>query len=179
MQFNSSSNSRGVAVLFRNSLEFEILERAADPQENALLLKLKIKGKELIVGSVYGPNDNDFENFFEFLRANLTRWAGIPCIIGGDWNATPSYEPVVTNPDVIFMRNIPSRIRSEHVETLSTDCDLSDPFRTLHPDLKEFSYYPSGQLRKNRSRIDFFLVSSDLYEFIESCTIAQSQSRTE
>ncbi len=114
------------------------------------------------------------EDFFEFLRGNLTRWAGIPCIVGGDWNATPSYALVDINPDVIFMRNIPSRIRLEHVETLCADCDLSDPLRTLNPDLKEFSYNPSGQLRKNRSRIDFFLVSSDLYEFIESCNIAQS-----
>jgi exonuclease III len=174
MHFNSSTNSRGVAVLIRNNLEHEILECAADPQENALLLKMKIKGKELILGTVYGPNDNVCENLFKFLRGNLTRLAGILCVIGGDWNATPSYAPVDINPDVIFMRSIPSRIKSEHVETMCADCDLSDPFRTLNQDLKEFSYYPSCQLRKNRSRIDFFLVSSDIYEFVESCNIAQS-----
>ncbi len=70
MHFNSSTNSRGVAVLIRNSLEHEIMERAADPQENILLLKMKIKGRELIIGTVYGPNDNVCENFFEFLRGN-------------------------------------------------------------------------------------------------------------
>jgi hypothetical protein len=31
MHFNSTSNKRGVAVLIRNNLEHEILERAADP----------------------------------------------------------------------------------------------------------------------------------------------------
>jgi hypothetical protein len=60
------------------------------------------------------------------------------------------------------------------VEALCTDHDLSDPFRTLNPDLKEFTYYPSGLLRKNRSRIDFFLVSADLYDCIDSCIVAQS-----
>jgi len=32
---------------------------------------------------------------------------------------------------------------------------------------------PSGTTRKNRSRIDFFLISSNLYEYIETCSIAQ------
>ncbi len=124
MYHNSSTNKRGVAVLIRNSLDCVILEQAVDPQENALLLK-----------TIYGPNDNNCEPFFEFLRSWLTRWGGISCVIGGDWNATPSYEPVATNPDVIFMQNIPSRVRSEHVETLCADFDLSDPFRLLNPDL--------------------------------------------
>jgi hypothetical protein len=44
----------------------------------------------------------------------------------------------------------------------------------LNPDLKEFTYYPSEQLRKNRSCIAFFLVSSALYAFIESSIVAQS-----
>jgi hypothetical protein len=63
MHFNYSTNSRGVAVLIRNSLEHEIMERAADPQENILLLKMKIKGRELIIGTVYDPNDNVCEIF--------------------------------------------------------------------------------------------------------------------
>jgi hypothetical protein len=71
------------------------------------------------------------------------------------------------------MRDIPSRIRSEHVENLVNDFDLSDPFRILNPDSREFTYHPSGTVRKNRSRIDFFLISANLYEYIDSCTIAQ------
>ncbi len=142
MYHNSSSNKRGVAVLFRNSLDYEILEQVADPQEKAILLKTRINSKEAIIGAIYGPNDNNCAQFFEFLGHNLTRWRGISCVIGGDWNATPSYEPVATNPDVIFMQNIPSRVRSEHVEALCTDHDLSDPFQTLNPDLKEFTYSP-------------------------------------
>jgi hypothetical protein len=152
-----------------------VLEQLADPQENALLLKTKINGKELIVGAIYGPNDNNCPPFFDFIRHSLNRWQGVSCILGGAWNATPSYAPVDINPDVFFMQNIPSRVRSEQVESLCVDFELSDPFRMLQPDLKEFTYHPSGQLRKNRSRIDFFLVSSDLYEGIESCLVAQSK----
>ncbi len=65
MHFNSSKKSRGVAVLFSNRLSVEVLERAADVDENILLLKVKINGNILIVGSVYGPNlDANCENFF-------------------------------------------------------------------------------------------------------------------
>jgi exonuclease III len=75
------------------------------------------------------------------------------------------------------MRNLPSRYRSERVAELAEDLDLSDPFRALHPDVKEFTYHPSGNLRKNRSRIDFFLVSSILYNQLQPCSIAQGFCR--
>jgi hypothetical protein len=48
--------------------------------------------------------------------------------------------------------------------------ELTDPFRILHPDVRDFTYNPSGSIRKNRSRIDFFLVSNDLITRVNSCT---------
>jgi hypothetical protein len=75
------------------------------------------------------------------------------------------------------MRNIPSRIRSDRVVEMCRVLDMSDPFQTLNPDAREFTYNPSGTLRKNRSRIDFFLVTDDVYRFVEKCTIAQGYCR--
>jgi exonuclease III len=176
--FNSTKNSRGVAILINRRLRHEILETLRDPQENILLLKVKINDSEIILGSVYGPNvDNNCGEFFEFLRQSLNNWPNIPRILGGDWNATLSNLPANNNPDVAFMRDIPSRIRTAHVLELCEEADLSDPFRTLHPDSTDFTYNPSGDLRKNRSRIDFFLVSPVLYNLIGSCTIAQGYCR--
>jgi hypothetical protein len=129
------------------------------------------------LGSVYGPNDNNCLPFFTFVNNTLAGWSNIPVILGGDWNATPSSLPVNENPDVAFMRNIPSLVRTEQIRLLCELADLSDPFRTLHPDLRDFSYHPSGDTRKNRSRIDFFLISISLYGYIESCTIAQGFCR--
>jgi hypothetical protein len=51
--------------------------------------------------------------------------------------------------------------------------DMVDPFRTLHPDVRDFTYNPSGTLRKNRSRIDFFLMSTSISASLESCSVAQ------
>jgi exonuclease III len=142
--FNSSRNSRGVAVLISNQVEHNVVETAADPQENALLLKMSLRGKLVVIGSVYGPNDNNCQEFFNFLNNTLSRWRDCPAILGGDWNSTYSCLPVHENPDVLFMRNIPSLVRSEHIRDLCQLADLSDPFRTLLPDARDYSYHPSG-----------------------------------
>jgi exonuclease III len=153
---NSTRNSRGVAVLISNQVHHEVLETIRDPDENFILIRLVIKEREVVLGSVYGPNtDNGSEIFFDSLCLQLQRWRGRTCIIGGDFNATYSNLGVNENPDVLFMRNIPSRIRSDRVVEMCRVLEMSDPFRTLNPDAKEFTYTPSGTLRKNRSRIDF------------------------
>jgi exonuclease III len=177
MYHNSTKNSRGVAILFSNNLDYEIIDTVSDAEENLLLVRTRISGRELCIGAVYGPNDNVCGNFFGTIRDTVCRWNGIPCILGGDWNATICYEDVTVNPDVMFMRSIPSRFRSEQLADLCEDLDLSDPFRTLHPEDREFTYYPSGTQRKKGSRIDFFLISSCLYQITESCKIAQSFCR--
>ncbi len=105
-----------MAILINRRLRHEILETVRDPQENVLLLKVRINDSEIVLGSVYGPNvDNNCGKFFEFLRQSLSNWPNIPSIVGGDWNATLSNLPVDSNPDVAFMHDIPSRIRTAHV----------------------------------------------------------------
>jgi hypothetical protein len=96
-------------------------------------------GVDLGIGSIYGPSDNACDGFFSTIKDTVRGWNGIPCILGGDWNATGSYEDLNFNPDVMFMRSIPSRYRSEQVELLCEELDLADPFRALHPDLRDFT----------------------------------------
>jgi hypothetical protein len=81
--FNSTRNSRGVAVLISNQVEHSVLETSVDPQENALLMKLCIKGKNVVIGSIYGPNDNNCLSFFDFINQTIGRWQDCPVILGG------------------------------------------------------------------------------------------------
>jgi hypothetical protein len=64
--YNSSLNKRGVGILIKNSIPISDIQCRKDPEENFLLLRLAIKGKTLILGSIYGPNNND-RNFFSRL----------------------------------------------------------------------------------------------------------------
>jgi hypothetical protein len=49
---------------------------------------------------------------------------------------------------------------------------LSDPYRTKFPFKREYSYQPSDPSKKNRSRLDFFIVSNHLIEDINKCYIS-------
>jgi hypothetical protein len=122
---------------------------------------------------VYGPNTNDL-TFYDFLQGTLSRWKELPAILGGDWNATFSNLPLDINPDVFSMRAVPSTVRTERILQLCEEFSLSDPYRSLHPDWKDYTYIPAGDMRLNRSRIDFFLVSDSIFDSISACDIAQS-----
>ena len=67
MIHNSSQNRRGVAILIRNDVQCSILEEVRDLQENVLCMRVELSGREIILGSVYGPNINDL-SFYDFLH---------------------------------------------------------------------------------------------------------------
>jgi len=64
----------------------------------------------------------------------------------------------------------PSIFRSEGIADLCTSYGLSDPFRILHPDTRDFTFNP-GARRNYRSRLDFFLISDSLIDCLSTCSI--------
>jgi hypothetical protein len=53
---------------------------------------------------------------------------------------------------------------------------LIDPFQALYPLRKEYTYIPFGNVRLNRSLLDFFVVSHNLIPEISDCIISNSVS---
>ena len=84
LYYNSTKDSRGVGVAIKRNLGHELITRIDDPEENYLLVKIKVKSTELLLASVYGPNENDV-GFYNELRRVLNGF-GEPKIIGGDFN---------------------------------------------------------------------------------------------
>jgi hypothetical protein len=95
----------------------------------------------------------------------------VPVIIGGDWNATYSQLPAGINPDIINMASPPSMIRSGWLADLCSAFHLLDPYRAFHPTRKEFTFFPHGA-RRNRSRIDHYLIFEVLLRSCRSCDIS-------
>jgi hypothetical protein len=52
MFYHSSLNRRGVAILIKNELDFQVLEEVRDAQENALLLRATICDNVMVIGTV-------------------------------------------------------------------------------------------------------------------------------
>jgi len=82
MYHNSSTSKRGVAILLGNQLDFEVFEEKKDNVGNVLLLRMRINDAVLVVGAVYGPNDDNFE-MYDFLQDSLLTWNNLPWIMGG------------------------------------------------------------------------------------------------
>ena len=158
---NSTQAKRGVAILIRNDLDFTLNRIIKDTEENCIFLDGTVAGDNVAIGAVYGPNDDNVV-LFNFLNTVLPDFKDHAIIIGGDWNTTVSSLPPEINPDIYNMRAIPSQTRSDWLNEVITRNKLTDPFRYLNPNLMDFSYNPYGNARKNRSRIDFFLVSENI-----------------
>jgi hypothetical protein len=161
-----------VGILIDNSLNLTINDTYKDSMENILGFNVDINGISVYVASVYGPNDND-KSFFSDLALMLSKYPNTPYIIGGDWNATYSTADVLANIDIINMQSPPSRLRSSWLNDISSSFGLVDPYRALHPTRRDFTFLPKGA-KKNRSRLDFFLISHNALQSVRSCTISDS-----
>ena len=175
--FHSSLTKRGVGILYKKQLDLTIVSVYRDPEENIILIKCLISEVEIILGSIYGPNVDDNRVFLENIEIFLRSHPGVPVIIGGDWNMTVSCLPADINPDTFRMNSIPSAVRSTWLSETMQNFSLIDPFRLLSPNYNDYSYQPFGNIRNNRSRIDFFLVSQGLGERVRKAEILNNFSR--
>jgi hypothetical protein len=60
------------------------------------------------------------------------------------------------------MRNLPSIYRTTKINSIAERFNLTDPFRTMFPNRKEYTYILNAAANINRSRIDFFLISNNI-----------------
>jgi hypothetical protein len=97
----------------------------------------------------------------------------LPIICAGDWNLTYSTLNSADNIDIINMPLPPSYIRSEWLATWCEELQCGDPFRALHYDKRDFTYVPRTG-KRNRSRIDFFIISDCLLSLCNKCWISDS-----
>jgi hypothetical protein len=61
LYLNSSKESRGVGIAIKRNIAQEIYGVCSDAANNYMLLDLKLKGRRITLGSIYGPNENNQE----------------------------------------------------------------------------------------------------------------------
>lgn len=155
-----SSHSRGVAVLIHKSVPFHILKTIRDPLGRYVIINGRMFNEYCNLVNVYGPN-TDEPNFFNNLFLILSSLRGI-LIVAGDFNCT--LDPKFDRSTGIDTSHSQSRII---INQYIKDLNLSDVWRLQNPTKKEFSYYSSSF--HTYSRIDYFLISKDLIDYISNC----------
>ena len=69
------SNSRGVAILFSNDLDFTVHQHISDPEGNYIIVDITIDNNRLTLISLYAPNQDSpifFSNIIKEFRTNST-----------------------------------------------------------------------------------------------------------
>jgi exonuclease III len=175
--FNSSMSSRGVALLVsRDFNDFSVTKEYKNTDENFYLISCKINGFCFCIGAIYGPNSTShtFYNELTEALADVTATGIVDVIIGGDWNTTWDRRPVTSNIDTFCMSGLPNAKNSELLERLCMRFNLTDPFRALYPDKREYTYSPFGDVRLNRSRLDFFIVTTNILNKVSDCVVSNA-----
>jgi exonuclease III len=134
LYFNSSKESRGVAIAIKRNVAHEVLERFDSVDENVLLLKVKIKGHVLTLGSLYGTNENN-ENFYNNVKVRI-EGMGVGAIIGGDFNTILDRDRSNLNLDREGNGRVPNLRNSNVLNGWINDNFMLDPFRALYPERK-------------------------------------------
>lgn len=180
--FNSSLAKRGVCILYKASIDIKILECFKSDCQNLILIKCVVNNVLTCLGSAYGPRDCDNPNFMHFVRCKIEEM-NVKChILAGDMNCLASNVRLIadksvqapnraryydTNPDCVNMSAIPNISNTNHVCDGISDGFWIDPFRSLNPNKRDYSYTPFQKNLMNRSRIDFFLISPNLLSHID------------
>jgi exonuclease III len=156
-----------VAIAIKRNLSQDVKGIVVDRDtENYILLDIILKGRRMVLGSIYGPNENN-PGFYERLREDLVR-LGQDIIIGGDFNTIQCHEANDNNVDRIGRGRVPNIQNSRVINKWLNDRFLIDPFRYMYPLQQEVSYIPfrTGQgqhvRQYTKSRLDFFLISETI-----------------
>jgi exonuclease III len=177
LHYISPYANRGVGILIRSNLGITINDTKTDRTGNILLLNCSKNGQSFTLGSIYGPNENNRE-FFADLGKMIAELNNNSIVLGGDWNATWDSSPPESNIDVFFMRAIPSKVRSDLIKSIADRHSLTDPYRFLYPNKRDYTYIPNAQANLNRSRFDFFLISMDLTQNLDDSGIETGKLST-
>ena len=119
-----------------------------------MALGLDIYGCNITLINLYGPNKDD-RNFYETVNGIITDNDNPHTIICGDWNLV-----LDVRLDCFNYVNINNPLARQRVLDLCNQVNLIDPWRIQNPESKKYTWRQNSPLKQ--SRLDFFLISSEL-----------------
>ena len=155
-----SSQSRGVAILFKNNFEFKICNSYNDQRGNIIILDIEIDKHRITLVNLYGPNTDD-PDFYDDIYKRILQQGNNDILLVGDWNLL--LDPNVDGKNYKHINNPNARQR---VLKLMTDLNLYDVWRDENGEKRMYTW--RRKLKADciqMGRLDFFLVSESLINF--------------
>ena len=144
--YSDSPYSRGISILFRKNLVYEILDIHRSNDGRKLLVNLKFDGKIITIVNIYAPNDTNAKCYF-FKRLNLWIKKYAACqenvILAGDFNC--SLDENKEDKSVNILKG------------LLNNLDLIDLWSKIKPSDKVYTWCNGENVAT--SRIDYIFIS--------------------
>ena len=141
---HGASNSRGVAIMISNDIDFEINKAEHDSCGRYILLDCIIDTKRIILVNIYAPtinNTHDQAIFGEYLKDNLEQYVGENIVLAGDFD--------------INIENIHTSRYYKSLSQLTELLDLTDIWRLKNPHTVRFTRREKTCFIFKQTRIDF------------------------
>lgn len=155
------AKARGVSILINSNTTFKHQKVISDPYGRYVIVVGHLYNTPVVLANVYAPNIDDV-GFFEHFFSSLPDLNSHSLIFGGDFNCwlDPLLDRSSTKPASL------SKSASLIQSFLST-LDVSDIWRHLHPNHKEYSFF--SHVHHTFTRIDYFLIDNQLIPAVKSC----------
>ena len=162
---HGTSNSRGVCVLFKTACNFDIKQIFQDGEGRFIILDIILNNQKITLINVYGPN-NDEPTFFENIQKELDDFECESIIWGGDFNCVQDI--TLDKKGGRAQTHVNSQKR---IQDIMGAYDLVDIWRRKNPNVFRYTWHSSSN-PPVQCRLDYFLVSFNLYSQINECNIS-------
>ena len=165
---HGSQHSRGVCILIDRSVNEKVECTHRDSQGRILLISMTSAGMKVSLCNIYAPNNHSDQLLFiqELNNLLIDKSELTSLVVGGDWNCT-----LYRNDKKGGAPWRPTNYRNCILITMDA-LDLHDIYRKRHPKLNKYTY--ASKALNIKSRIDFFLISSNLTKFVKKVDIKTS-----
>lgn len=163
---NPQAKTKGVTILISKNLPLNISDTHIDKDGRYLLIKGIIWNKPITIANIYAPNSAQV-TFFREIATTLSAFQSGLLLMGGDFNVplNPLLDTSTSTSSIPFkaLRQIKIQLH---------DLLLHDTWRTLHPNMKDFTFFSPPHNRY--SRIDYIFLSQKDLSCLDQATIEPS-----
>lgn len=163
---HGTSSSKGVAILIDKKLNYKINSETRDDQGRFLILSVTIDDFDLVIASIYAPNEDD-ESFFANVFVKGEQIQGHK-IYAGDFNTV-----LDLNLDKKGGKGFSHDKVMNFVKDYMVENELIDIWRVQHPNDFLSTYIQSeGSIASAlMERIDYILIDKSLHQYVQKTGI--------